>query len=158
MRPELVSEGKLDDSLLEGLFGDGVRVAWARIEDRVDALLPEELVGIREASHARQAEFATGRWLARRLLGELGHRLVAIPRGPDRAPLWPVGCVGSITHSASACAVAVASASRFRGIGLDLEHREERLDGVCGRLAVDDDLGAAGAAVAIRGVLPEDRR
>ncbi|MEE8435751.1 MAG: 4'-phosphopantetheinyl transferase superfamily protein, partial [bacterium] len=44
-----------------------------------------------------------------------------ILRGKGRAPLWPEGVVGSITHSGGMAAAAVADAHRYAGIGLDLE-------------------------------------
>lgn len=66
----------------------------------------------------RQREFRAGRVAARVALAELGLPPCAIPAGPDRAPLWPAGIAGSISHSADA---ALAVAGRLRGIGVDLE-------------------------------------
>lgn len=106
---------------LEGLLSQDVQVASASIEDHRSTLFPEELDGLSQASPSRQHEFATGRWLAHALLREQGERDVAIPRNADRTPRWPVGWVGSITHSGTACAVAVARASVRLGIGIDLE-------------------------------------
>ena len=70
---------------------------------------------------ARLAEFATGRSAARQALRGLGFAPVAIPIGPDRAPIWPEGATGSISHCAGAC-LAVAGLTRdYRGLGLDIE-------------------------------------
>ncbi len=44
-----------------------------------------------------------------------------MPRGSDRAPEWPAGFVGSISHSAGFAFAAVARASQVRGLGLDVE-------------------------------------
>lgn len=69
----------------------------------------------------RLAEFAAGRAAARQALAALGLPKAAIPMGEDRAPIWPQGVVGSISHCAGAC-MAVAGRQRdFAGIGLDLE-------------------------------------
>tara|TARA_R110002110_G_scaffold29785_6_gene105866 strand:+ start:1417 stop:2058 length:642 start_codon:yes stop_codon:yes gene_type:complete len=71
------------------------------------------------ASPARRAEFAAGRAAARAAMIALGHPAAAIPMQPDRAPLWPPGLVGSITHSATACLAAVLPIPAL--IGIDLE-------------------------------------
>ncbi|MFE3838255.1 4'-phosphopantetheinyl transferase family protein [Pseudogemmobacter sonorensis] len=68
----------------------------------------------------RLREFSAGRQAARAAMAELGLAAAAIPHGPDRAPVWPKGVEGTITHSARACLAAVRPASGG-GIGLDLE-------------------------------------
>ncbi|MCB1394850.1 MAG: 4'-phosphopantetheinyl transferase superfamily protein [Rhodobacteraceae bacterium] len=98
------------------LFGDGVSVGVARIANCAEAgLLPVEAAAITSAVPARRAEFAAGRAAAREALG----RVVAIPMGVDRAPVWPEGIAGSIAH-AGGWAMAVVSGGAA-GIGLDLE-------------------------------------
>jgi enterobactin synthetase component D len=44
-----------------------------------------------------------------------------ILRGSGRAPRWPEGVVGSITHTAGMAAAAAAHAADYAGVGLDLE-------------------------------------
>jgi 4'-phosphopantetheinyl transferase EntD len=67
----------------------------------------------------RCTEFAAGRSAARAAMAQLGLPAAAIAMAPDRAPLWPAGLTGSITHSATACLAAVQRAPGL--IGLDLE-------------------------------------
>lgn len=74
------------------------------------------------ATPARLREFAAGRAAARAALAALGRPPAAIPMQPGRAPLWPPGIAGSITHSATACLAAVTHTPRL--IGLDLEPDE----------------------------------
>ncbi len=112
------------DSLLNGLLPPTIRTAASLIEDHVDALLPAERSLVQTAIASRQNEFATGRFLARRLLGELGHPDFPILREEDRIPCWPEDVVGSITHSGNICLVAVGLAREFRGIGIDVEPDE----------------------------------
>ncbi|KAF0175548.1 MAG: phosphopantetheinyl transferase PptA [Rhodobacteraceae bacterium] len=69
----------------------------------------------------RLAEFAAGRAAARQALAALGLPKVAIPMGADRAPIWPQGAVGSISHCAGACMAVAGQQADFAGIGLDLE-------------------------------------
>ncbi len=76
----------------------------------------------------RRVEFSSGRAAARAALAHLGMAAVAIPQGADRAPVWPEGVAGSISHSGEAC---LASVSRsHRGVGLDLEPDVPLPDGV----------------------------
>jgi 4'-phosphopantetheinyl transferase EntD len=71
----------------------------------------------------RLAEFSAGRAAARLALERLGLPGHAVPQGPDRAPIWPAGLTGTITHSATAC---LAAARRGPGgLGLDLEPDED---------------------------------
>lgn len=106
---------------LEGLFEDPIRTGAAEVADHRDALHPSELEAITQASTARQCEFATGRFVARRLMHALGEPLAAIERNADRSPRWPFGLVGSITHSSGICAAAIGSAMACDAIGIDLE-------------------------------------
>ena len=80
----------------------------------------------------RRREFAAGRRCTRLALSQLHPALgdVGIPIGPDRAPLWPPGVVGSITHCAGYCAAVVARRDRFAGLGLDAEPNAALPDGV----------------------------
>ncbi len=79
----------------------------------------EELPG---AVPARLREFRAGRAAARAALAAIGHPAVAIPHGQDRAPIWPDGIIGSISHSAPEClAIVLPADSGGRGVGIDRE-------------------------------------
>jgi 4'-phosphopantetheinyl transferase EntD len=86
-----------------------------------DALWPEERDYISRASAARQAEFSTARVCARLALQRLGFPPCALVPGSERAPTWPPGTVGSISHTARICAVVAARSTRFVSVGLDVE-------------------------------------
>jgi 4'-phosphopantetheinyl transferase EntD len=66
-------------------------------------------------------DFTRGRACARRGLLGLGVEATPVLIGEDRAPLWPRGVVGSITHCPDYCAAAVGSETEFRAIGIDAE-------------------------------------
>jgi 4'-phosphopantetheinyl transferase EntD len=84
-------------------------------------LLPQEWAYIRGAVPARRAEFGTARVLARRALAALGLAGVALNPGRDRAPTWPAGVVGSITHTRGYCAVVLGRSPPLRSVGIDAE-------------------------------------
>jgi len=69
----------------------------------------------------RQAEFLAGRLCAREALRYLTGQGTVPAVGTDRAPQWPAGMVGSITHSAGWAAAVVARRENWRGLGLDME-------------------------------------
>ncbi|MBH1929630.1 4'-phosphopantetheinyl transferase family protein [Serratia rubidaea] len=69
----------------------------------------------------RRAEYLAGRLLARQALEALGHPQQVVARGADRAPVWPVGIAGALSHNADTALCAVAPATRGGGVGLDVE-------------------------------------
>ncbi len=88
---------------------------------------------------ARREAFALGRVAARRALRLLGHPEVPILPGPDRAPRWPPGLLGSITHAAGLAAAVVAPITCTGGVGLDIEDMTRIPDTKIARLVSDRD-------------------
>jgi 4'-phosphopantetheinyl transferase EntD len=85
-------------------------------------LLKAEEEAIEGAAQARVEQYAAGRICSRTALGRLGVATTTpVLRGEDRAPIWPPGFVGSISHTDTWCAAAVARAEDVRSIGIDLE-------------------------------------
>lgn len=102
-----------------GLLPMGVAVAASDPRRPAPPLWPGESPG--GAAEGRLREYAHGRTNARAAMAELGIISVAIPMLPDRAPDWPAGIAGSITHCATVCVAAIARTNPLRGIGLDVE-------------------------------------
>ena len=69
----------------------------------------------------RQAEYLAGRLCARTALLALTGRADVPALGEDRAPVWPAGVSGSISHSHGLATALVADSRQWRGLGLDLE-------------------------------------
>jgi 4'-phosphopantetheinyl transferase EntD len=83
-------------------------------DDTADAyLFPEEQAVIVNAVQARRREFGTVRRCAREALAALGYPPAPLLPGQERAPQWPAGIVGSMTHCTDYRA-AVADARRAR--------------------------------------------
>jgi 4'-phosphopantetheinyl transferase EntD len=82
--------------------------------------LPDpEARAVAQAVPKRQAEFAGGRTAARQAMQALGMPPVPVPMGDDRAPVWPQGVTGSITHAEGICLAALRRGSGL--VGIDLE-------------------------------------
>lgn len=85
------------------------------------ALLAGEDSAVAGAVPARQREFAAGRAAARVGLVGLGAAPEPIPVGPDRAPIWPHGVTGSISHNDRFCIAVLGHLHNWRGLGVDIE-------------------------------------
>ncbi|TDE35586.1 4'-phosphopantetheinyl transferase family protein [Antarcticimicrobium sediminis] len=83
--------------------------------------LPQERAALSGARPARLREFDAGRAAARRAMVQLGAPPAPVLHGADRAPIWPEGLVGTITHGAGACLAALAYRRDMQALGLDLE-------------------------------------
>ncbi|MFO0682506.1 MAG: 4'-phosphopantetheinyl transferase superfamily protein [Sandaracinus sp.] len=110
-------------SLLAPLLGPEVVLLDAPIDpSALDEIAPEERALVAAAHPKRQREFATARKLARQALGRLGIDAPPLLNDPDRAPIWPPGIRGSVTHCDTRALVAVCRAEHG-SVGIDVEHR-----------------------------------
>ncbi|MEL0435761.1 4'-phosphopantetheinyl transferase family protein [Phycobacter sedimenti] len=83
---------------------------------------PEELACLSpRAVEKRRREFAAGRAAAHQAIRDLGHDARPILISETRAPVWPEGLTGSITHTKSCAIAAVAPQPDLRAIGIDVE-------------------------------------
>lgn len=133
-----------EPAIFAELFPERVGAASLWLSGQVLPLFPDEAAEVRHAVGKRKAEFAGGRHCARLAMAELGRPALAVPRGPDRAPIWPAGLVGSITHSEGFCAAAVADAGTYRSIGIDSQGVGTVTNDIAGRILRPDE-AAAGA-------------
>jgi 4'-phosphopantetheinyl transferase EntD len=106
---------------IAALFAAGAVAFETRDAFAADTLLPEELPFVARAVSRRVHDFAGGRACARAALGQLGFNDVALPADASRAPLWPPGICGSITHTHGFCAAVAAATADIRALGLDVE-------------------------------------
>ena len=84
-------------------------------------MFSDEAAAVAGAGAERRREFGTVRWCARKALRHLGVSAVPILPSEDRAPRWPVGVVGSMTHCAGYRAAVVARSGELCGVGIDAE-------------------------------------
>jgi 4'-phosphopantetheinyl transferase EntD len=110
-------------ALIRPLFGLDAALAVTDPLGSLPPPLPEETACLSpNAVEKRRREFAAGRTAARAAMADLGLPQRAIPVGPKRAPVWPAGVTGSITHTRScAAAVAALEGDDLRALGIDLE-------------------------------------
>lgn len=77
-------------------------------------------LSIRSAVNKRRAEYLAGRYGAQQLLRGAGCR-EAVTMGADRAPLWPPGWRGSISHTNQWAIAVISPASTLLRPGVDIE-------------------------------------
>jgi 4'-phosphopantetheinyl transferase EntD len=111
-------------TLLEDLFPPQISCEFSNQPPQRLDLPPAEADATRNMQAKRLREFVHGRTCARRALARLGIPECAIPVDEHRAPAWPDGIVGSISHSGDNAAAVVARKSECRGLGVDLEDNE----------------------------------
>ncbi|WP_306518097.1 4'-phosphopantetheinyl transferase [Rheinheimera sp.] len=80
--------------------------------------LPQQL---QHALTQRKADYLAGRICARQVLQHLGFVNFQLLPGADRAPLWPDGICGSISHSQHMAIAIAAPATEVVGLGIDIE-------------------------------------
>jgi|ERR1700722_8965111 4'-phosphopantetheinyl transferase EntD len=119
----------IDSDMVEAwqkLLPPCVKVSAGPLLEKTVPLTPVERASAGMVDDVRTAELEAGRVYAKRALEMMGIENVDLPVGPDRAPRWPVGVVGSLTHvrgrGGSHIAAAVGWARDIRGIGIDVEY------------------------------------
>lgn len=108
----------------ESLFPRGVAAFEMRGSASPLDLFPSERVCIEHAAPKRAEEFAAGRLCARAALAVLGVEPGPLLRDENRAPLWPAGFTGSITHTDRYCLAVAGSSNRFAALGVDTERMD----------------------------------
>lgn len=109
-------------ALARPLFGADVALAVSNPLDNPPAPFAAELACLSpNAVDKRRREFAAGRAAAHAAMVDLGSQPLPILIGEKRAPIWPDGLTGSITHTLSCAMAVVARNSDLRALGIDVE-------------------------------------
>jgi 4'-phosphopantetheinyl transferase EntD len=124
-----------------GLIEPGKRAVLlgAAIADVAPDLTAGESALVARAVPKRVRELGAGRALARRALAALGRAPVEILAGSDRAPIWPAGVAGSISHTDDYCAVVVGDLGTLGYVGLDVENRGSVAEDLWPHTFVDEE-------------------
>ena len=83
----------------------------------------------------RQEEFKAGRQCASQALTKLGSEENNVMPGVDGLPIWPMGFLGSISHSLGVAMAVVTTSEKYSLIGLDLE-KTNRLSELAARRVI----------------------
>lgn len=105
--------------LLSSMVGAGVGLGADTVSG-TEGLTPREAEAVSRAVPKRVAEFAAGRRAARNALSQIGIADAELPVGSDRAPVWPMGTTGSITHDTGLALAAAVLLREAGSIGIDI--------------------------------------
>lgn len=117
--------GRAWQAVLRGLFEGDVGIGVADPRRAQPALMPEEQAAVAHAVPRRRREFAAGRAAARAAMRQMGGGALPVRAAADRAPIWPAGWQGSISHTSEICLACASTAAA--ALGLDVE-QDKALD------------------------------
>lgn len=107
---------------LAAIAPHGVRTGCRLIRDGDEThLLPEEARSLPARQPAMRRASGAARWIAHRLLADIGCNDAAIPRALSGAPVWPDGMIGSLAHDDDMAVAAVAPVGHIVSLGIDIE-------------------------------------
>ncbi len=86
----------------------------------IDVAVPDPLTQAR--ARARVQDLLVGRACAQLALQQAGAGSDQVGANQGRAPIWPDGWAGSLSHAAGIAWAVVARSSDFNSLGIDLEH------------------------------------
>lgn len=115
---------KVDDITgLSALLPENVGFSIGALCHGLEPVYEKESELIVNAVKKRKVEFLNGRHHARKALAAIGKPCAGIGRLPSRAPNWPEGYVGSISHSKYFAGAIAARSSAFLSLGFDIEDK-----------------------------------
>ena len=103
------------------LFDDAIAVATSDPQASHHQALSQEYDALPKSTDKRLRAFSAGRVAAHAAMQALDVPVQPVIPGCDRSPVWPIGLVGSISHSDTCCIAAVAKSGAFQSIGVDVE-------------------------------------
>ncbi|MBE1282086.1 MAG: 4'-phosphopantetheinyl transferase superfamily protein [Rhodobacteraceae bacterium] len=109
-------------ALVRPLFSDDLAVHVTHPALNYPPPLPEEMAGLSpRAVEKRRREFSAGRHAVRLSQKSLGEPSLPVRVGPDRAPIWPDGLVGGVSHTRTCAVGVVGRSSSHRAVSVDVE-------------------------------------
>ena len=119
------------NSLSELLANQSCRYRYATTSlHQLKNLPPEQLPEVNFGlSKKRNQDFLLGRLAIKDALGSLGNVPAWIERDPlTKAPVWPKGIAGSLSHSSGLALAVVGDSPPILGLGVDLEKANRTID------------------------------
>jgi len=116
------------ETALRAALPDNLGIALVPSVADPSDLSVEEARAVARAIPSRKQEFAAGRRAARQAAEALNLAYLDLPMAADRAPVWPKGMVGSISHTRDTAGALVSHADSYVSLGFDLEDRQTLVD------------------------------
>jgi len=142
------------NSLSELLANQSCRYRYATTSlHQLKNLPPEQLPEVNFGlSKKRNQEYLLGRLAIKDALGSLGNVPAWIERDPlTKAPVWPKGIAGSLSHSSGLALAVVGDSPPILGLGVDLEKANRTID-----LGIERHICAQDESDDLRSLHPEN--
>jgi len=138
----MVARDRLDQTraVIGALFDVPVGVGVTDPRHPQPAAMGSEAAHLGKAIDKRKTEFAAGRAAARLAMQAIDFRPCAVPAHTDRAPIWPAGLWGSISHKDTLCAAVVTRARAC--LGLDIEENTDLDPGLIPTICLEREIAA----------------
>lgn len=91
-------------------------------------------------SEGRLREWLAGRYCAKMAARKIGVKLNSLSAGNDRAPIWPDGIVGSISHTKELAIAAVSTEVKMLGVDCEKLMSIERFENLKNMFVREDEL------------------
>lgn len=130
---------ELPRASLSSLLEPGMAMCETHTGEIEGELFQSESIIVAKAIPSRVEEFRQGRAAARNALEQLQIRPGPIGVADSRAPIWPAGAVGSISHCEGYCGSVVALASEYRAVGMDASPNLALFDGALDQIALPSE-------------------
>lgn len=127
-------------AVIASLYDVPVAVGVTDPRNAYDTPFPEEAAHLTRALPARKREFAAGRAAARAAMAQLEAKAAPVAASDDRAPVWPQGLRGSISHTQTLCAAVMTDAAHH--LGLDIEENTDLAPGLLSTICSDAETAA----------------
>lgn len=125
MARELSRLARLEAALAKRLPEDVAVVCTDPAAEVQDAqVFAAEAACVARAVPKRRREFYAGRMAAHRAMEALGRLPEPVPMGADRAPIWPDGIVGTVSHCRDACVAVLGLSADYQALAVDIEPDE----------------------------------
>jgi enterobactin synthetase component D len=109
----------LIDFNIQGVQAFGATLPMnSQLENSFSNWLPAEMKNV---ALVRKQEYIAGRFCAFQAAKMAGFDLTELPTAVTREPVWPLGVIGSITHSRQMAISCVSLSNKFSSLGIDAE-------------------------------------
>lgn len=106
------------------IFGKNIASCFLYENVTQNSLLPEEKLITEKFAEVRSQSFANGRYAARMAMKKLDIHDFPLLIGKNKAPIWPKGIKGSISHCHDAAIAIASKAEDYLNLGVDIEKHQ----------------------------------
>lgn len=121
-------------------FSENIYFKFSKIENISTDIFENYKSEIEQFGDKRKEEYLKSRELAHALFSEIGISDFKLLNDDKRAPIWPSGIVGSISHSSGFAIVAISKEHKSIGIDLEKVMSDERYEKLKDQFLTEEEI------------------